>query len=163
MKLNGIGVALLMLVAPPAFAAPPDAKPSPATPVSVTNTSANPVPVTGSVTIQNPPTSPVPVTGSVTIQGDVAGGVESVDQNAVVFADFIRVNSGSFGNARTPLLDVKPYKEIRISISSGSGTSTGPIEVAVTLGSGNVFVNADRFTVTRPAGPGVDYEKAPGQ
>jgi hypothetical protein len=63
MKLNTIGAALLLLVAASAFAAPPEVKPSPATPVSVTNTSADPIPVTGSVS----------VTGSIT--GTVTGTV----------------------------------------------------------------------------------------
>src|SRR5947209_11888442 len=63
MKLNGIGTVLLLLAAPCAFAAPPDVKPSPDTPVSVTNTATNPVPVTGAVR----------VTGSVT--GTVTGTV----------------------------------------------------------------------------------------
>jgi hypothetical protein len=63
MKVKSVGAAVLLLVSVSAFAAPPDVKPSPDTPVSVTNTTASPVPVTGSVS----------VTGSVT--GTVTGTV----------------------------------------------------------------------------------------
>jgi hypothetical protein len=51
-------------------AAPPDVKPSPSTPVQVMNTSANPVPVNGSITVTgtsnvNVTNTTLPVTGSV--------------------------------------------------------------------------------------------------
>ena len=50
MKRDFVVVAALMLFATSALGASPTVKPSPDTPVSVTNTSANPVPVTGTVT-----------------------------------------------------------------------------------------------------------------
>ncbi len=63
-------VAATMLWTVVAFADPPAVKPSPATPVSVTNTSANPVPVSGAVTVTG--TSNVNVTNTnipVTVTG----------------------------------------------------------------------------------------------
>lgn len=60
-RCHALLVATTMLWPVMTFAEPPDVKPSPATPVSVTNTSANPVPVTGTVNVGNLGATTLPV------------------------------------------------------------------------------------------------------
>lgn len=88
------------------------------------------------VTVTNGPGNPVPVTGSVTIKGDVAGGLQSVDENVTLFDDFIEVTDAFFGNHTLPLINVKPYKEVRVVVQRGSCTGCGdPITAAIYAGS----------------------------
>ena len=151
-------ITLAIAVAPMALAAGPGEGLN----VNVTNiplpvTVGGGVNVSGSVTVGNTAQNPVPVTGTVKIQGDVTAGVESLDQTAAVFAGAFQVSSSTFGNARTPILDVKGYKELRVSIQTGSGTLTGPIRVAVTFATGDFFNQADRFNLSQPADIGVGF------
>ena len=121
----------------------------PSAPVTVVNTPANPVPISGNIT------------GTVTLEGvgAISGAVESADQNVTVYNDFIRVTTVSFGNAQTPVVDVKDFKEVRVTVERGScGPCSDPVEVFVTarptpnpdLGFANT-VTIDSFKVDQPA------------
>jgi hypothetical protein len=110
------------------------------------------------VTVTNPPSSPVPVTGSVTINGDVSGGVQSVDQNDVLFDGFVTVTSAAFLDPSTPPIDVKGYKEVRVSVQlSSCGPCGGPYSVAVTIAGPVLFqaVQIDKFSLTNQSDVGV--------
>ena len=75
MKLNGLSAAVLLFLTTSVFGAPPAVKPSPDTPVSVTNTSANPVPVTGSVNVSGSVTGTV--TGTVGLEPGASVMIDS--------------------------------------------------------------------------------------
>lgn len=109
------------------------------------------------VTVVNNAGNPVPITGSVTIKGDVAGGLQSVDENVTLFDDFIEVTYPFFGNHNTPFLNVKAYKEVRVVVERGSCTGCGdPISAAVVVGSSSSVAQIDTLMATNE-GVGIGY------
>ena len=131
-------MAVSMAVAATSAFAAGNASPGPS--VTVNNTTANPVPITGTVTLQ----------GGI---GAVTGAVESADQNIVLHDAIIEVSSPVFGNAQTPQSNVKDFKEVRLVVQRGSCTGCGdPIEVAVFVtGNTGLSYQIDQFSVTNPA------------
>ncbi len=113
MKLNRIGVALLLLAAPYAFAAPPEVKPSPATPVEIVG--PLPVPVTGTVSGTVSVTGPVSVTGTVGLTSGSSVTVSNAAANPV------------------PVRDLREPFQIRV-IGGGSGGSAKSNDVIVPSG-----------------------------
>jgi hypothetical protein len=104
----------------------------------------------------NTPGNPVPITGTVTLQGGVgtiSGSVRSADQNVTLYENFIQVTSVVDGNAGTPLVPVKDYKEVRLAVQRGScGPCSDPVMVSVYVrGSGGTTYQIDQFPVSEPA------------
>jgi hypothetical protein len=116
----------------------------PSAPVTVVNTTANPVPVvqqgttsvSGSVSVNNTPANPVPVTGSVAVSGavsitgtpnvNITGGSVHVGTKAV--ADFEADDLDSTQHMYGPF-DISPYSKIRFSvIANGTGSVVADIE-----------------------------------
>jgi hypothetical protein len=113
-------------------AAPPDVKPSPSTPVQVMNDNSSPVPVslqgtgsvTGSVTVSNTSANAVPVSGTVTISGtpsvNITGG--SVHAGTKLIVEFEADNVDSSDHQYGPF-DISPYSKIRFSVAAnGTGS-----------------------------------------
>jgi hypothetical protein len=126
-----------------AYAAPQS---PPSAPVTVVNTTANPVPViqqgttsvSGSVTVNNTSANPVPVSGAVSITGtpnvNIAGG--SLNIGTKVIADFEARDVDSSQHKFGPY-DISPYSKIRFTvIANGTGSVTADIE---TDGLGDFF------------------------
>lgn len=116
----------------------------PSAPVTVVNTTANPVPVTGSVgvaggiTISNSSSNPVPV--SIQDLGSVS--TTSGDKTVLVGEFVLDVTGTDPANFRTPAIDVSPYKLVRVVVSLGNCTLCSTATVTVL----NPFL-VDRFTI----------------
>jgi len=134
MKARALALAVALLVGSTVSdsqAAPPDVKPSPATPVQVVNDSNAPVPVTlqgtgsitGSVTVSNTSANPVPVTGNVGITGTPNVKITgSVNVGTKVVANFEARDLDSSQHQYGPF-DLSPYSRIRLRITAnGTGS-----------------------------------------
>jgi hypothetical protein len=119
-------------------AAPPDVKPSPSTPVQVMNDNSSPVPVTlqgtgtitGNVTVANTSANAVPVSGTVTVSGtpnvNITGGSLHVGTKLIVKKELDNVDSNT--HTLGPF-DISPYSRIRFSVvANGNGSVNVDIE-----------------------------------
>jgi hypothetical protein len=153
---NSIGAFLfaaasVALVLTPAAAGPQS---PPSAPVTVVNTTANPVPVvqqgttsiSGSVTVNNTSANPVPVSGAVAISGTpsvtltgtpsvtISGG--SVHIGTTIVASFEADDVDSSQHKYGPF-DISPYSKIRFSVTAnGTGSVIADID---TDGMGDFF------------------------
>ena len=118
----------------------------PSAPVTVVNTTANPVPVvqqgttsvSGNVTVSNTSANPVPVAGAVSITGTpsvtINGG--SVNIGTKIIASFEADDVDSSQHKFGPF-DISPYSKIRFTVvANGNGSVTADIE---TDGMGDFF------------------------
>ena len=105
-------------------------------------------PPSAPVTVVNSTSNPVPVTGTVSITGDVAGGVQSLDENVTLYSEQLQVTSTSFF-VSTPEIDVKAYKEVRVVIERDSCGPCATISAGVLVkGSKGFLQNIDAFSAT---------------
>jgi hypothetical protein len=82
--------------------------------------------------IVNTTSNPVPVVGTVTLGGGgVTGTLKSGDKTVTVHDAAIEVTSTSSGSQLTPALDVGDYKEVRVAISNGSCSPCSNLVVEV--------------------------------
>ena len=118
----------------------------PSAPVTVVNTSANPVPVvqqgttnvSGNVTVANTAANPVPISGAVSITGTpnvvITGG--SVNVGTKIVASFEADDVDSTQHKYGPF-DISPYSKIRFTVvANGNGSVNADIE---TDGMGDYF------------------------
>jgi hypothetical protein len=148
-RVLALAVASAAVALTPAQAGPQN---PPSAPVTVLNTTANPVPVvqqgttsvSGSVTVNNTGANPVPVTGSVGVSGavsitgtpnvNITGG--SVNVGTKVIASFEADDLDSSQHIYGPF-DISPYSKIRFSVTAnGTGSVVADIE---TDGLGDFF------------------------
>jgi hypothetical protein len=148
-RVVALAVASAAVALTPAYAGPQN---PPSAPVTVVNTTANPVPViqqgttsiSGSVTVNNTSGNPVPVTGSVAVAGavsitgtpnvNITGG--SVNVGTKIIASFEADDLDSSQHIFGPF-DISPYSKIRFSvIANGTGSVVADIE---TDGLGDFF------------------------
>jgi len=125
------------------YAQAPDPRSGPSTPVQVTNTTSNPVPVT----IQGNTT--------VTLEGSVT--TSAADTTETVIAQFITVTDPFDGNHIIGPVSIKQYKSIRIVANRGSCIGCAdPVRVRVisrgTLGGTTIANQLDTFLLDTPNG-----------
>ena len=107
-----------MLCAVLAWAAPQN---PPSAPVTVVNTSSNPVPVTGSLAITGTPTF------------SVSGEVQSVSADKTTFAlqENVRVKTTIPANHRTSTIDVSGFRSVRVGVTLDFCSGCGAVTVVI--------------------------------